>query len=142
MKVEVACPNEFQDKVTALLSNRYGNILETYETMDYVTFTSEVLLYDMFGFTTDLRANTQGKGEYTMEFLRYDYVRDDLEEQLHTEWVQENMEEKPKKAQKKKGKRHFGPECYYECKPFVLWEVPSSGEWKPDGLPKKQVKKN
>ena len=74
MKLEVACPREFQNKVIQLLSSRYSDIKETRETLDYVTFDCEVLLYDMFGFTADLRSNTEGKGEYTMEFLRYDYV--------------------------------------------------------------------
>lgn len=106
MKVEVACPVEFREKVIQLISLRYGEVKETFETFDFITFQADVLLYDMFGFTQALRANTEGKGEYTMEFLRYDYVRDELEEDLHQEWLEETAE----KIDKRKGSssRGFG----------------------------------
>lgn len=89
MKVEVNVPNQFLNKVIALIAETHGDIKEQEQTMEYTTLVAEVQLYDMFGFTANLRGVTEGKGEYSMEFLRYDYVRDDLEDTLHQEYKAE-----------------------------------------------------
>ena len=71
MKVEVRAPQEFQGAVVGQLNQRRG-IIETTETSDgYVTAVALVPLAAMFGYSTDIRSATQGKGEFTMEFARY-----------------------------------------------------------------------
>ncbi|NOK05238.1 MULTISPECIES: elongation factor G [unclassified Myxococcus] len=71
MKVEVQAPEDFQGSVVGQLNQRRGTILSTETAEGYVTAVAEVPLNTMFGYSTDLRSATQGKGEYTMEFSRY-----------------------------------------------------------------------
>jgi elongation factor G len=70
MKVEVEAPVEFQGSVVGQVNQRRGVILETVSD-ENVTVIAEVPLNTMFGYSTDLRSATQGKGNYTMEFARY-----------------------------------------------------------------------
>jgi elongation factor G len=70
MKVEVEAPVEFQGSVVGQINQRRGVILETISS-DVVTITAEVPLNTMFGYSTDLRSATQGKGNFTMEFAKY-----------------------------------------------------------------------
>ncbi len=74
MKVEVQAPEDFQGSVVGQLNQRRGTILETSNAEHYVTAVAEVPLNNMFGYSTDLRSATQGKGEFTMEFARYSPV--------------------------------------------------------------------
>jgi elongation factor G len=74
MKVEVQAPEEFQGSVVGQLNQRRGTIMST-ETRDgYLVAVAEVPLNTMFGYSTDLRSATQGKGEFTMEFAKYSPV--------------------------------------------------------------------
>ncbi len=71
MKVEVQAPEEFQGSVVGQLNQRRGTILSTENQEGYVVAVAEVPLNSMFGYSTDLRSATQGKGEFTMEFAKY-----------------------------------------------------------------------
>ncbi len=73
MKVEIDAPIEFQGSVVGQVNQRRGTILETVGG-DNVSVTCEVPLNAMFGYSTDLRSATQGKGTFTMEFARYAIV--------------------------------------------------------------------
>jgi elongation factor G len=82
MKVEVEAPTEFQGSVVGQVNQRRGVIMET-KTDETVTILAEVPLNTMFGYSTDLRSATQGKGNYTMEFSRYAPVpRQEQEEMI------------------------------------------------------------
>jgi elongation factor G len=70
MKVEVEAPKEFQGSVVGQINQRRGVILDT-TTDENVTVIAEVPLNTMFGYSTDLRSATQGKGNFTMEFAKY-----------------------------------------------------------------------
>ena len=48
-----------------------GSIISTEKLEGFVQAMAEVPLNDMFGYSTDLRSATQGKGEFTMEFQKY-----------------------------------------------------------------------
>ena len=83
MKVEVQAPEEFQGSVIGQLNQRRGTIVSTENAEGYVTAVAEVPLNQMFGYSTDLRSATQGKGEFTMEFAKYAPVpRNEQEEMM------------------------------------------------------------
>jgi len=71
MKVEVQFPEEFQGVVLGQINQRRGTIISTEKLEGFVQAVAEVPLNDMFGYSTDLRSVTQGKGEFSMEFARY-----------------------------------------------------------------------
>merc|ERR1712142_452087 len=106
MKVEIAVPTEFTNNTVEVVTNRHGTIIEQDEDMEFTTILAEVMLDDMFGFTAELRQNTQGKGEYTMEFARYDYIREETESRLVEEYKKSLQPEvKGKKRAAKKAGR-------------------------------------
>ena len=72
MKVEIQAPEEFQGSVVGQINQRRGIILEHRDARRLRrSIDAEVPLNDMFGYSTDLRSATQGKGEFTMEFAKY-----------------------------------------------------------------------
>jgi elongation factor G len=86
MKVEVAVPEEFQGGVVGELNRRRGVIQSSETAEGYVAVVAEVPLNLMFGYSTDLRSATQGKGEFTMEFARYQQVMRADQEVLMAEY--------------------------------------------------------
>jgi elongation factor G len=71
MKVEIQAPEDFQGAVVGQVNQRRGIIISTETREGYFVCVAEVPLNEMFGYSTDLRSATQGKGEFTMEFSRY-----------------------------------------------------------------------
>ena len=82
MKVQISAPNEFKGNVFGLINQRRGIIGETTEENNTSVVNAEVPLSEMFGFSTILRSSTQGKGEFTMEFLKYGKVPNAVAEEL------------------------------------------------------------
>jgi elongation factor G len=82
MKVSVECPSEFQGNVMVTINRRRGSIMSSAEDGVFTTIEAEVPLAEMFGYATTLRSLTQGKGEFTMEFLRYAKVPESVAEEL------------------------------------------------------------
>ncbi len=82
MKLQTAAPEEFQGSVVGQINQRRGLILNTGSLNSYVQVDAEVPLSEMFGYSTDLRSCTQGKGEFTMEFLKYAPVPRNVQEEL------------------------------------------------------------
>ena len=86
MKVEVSAPEEYQGNVMGQINQRRGIIVGSSNAEGYLTAQAEVPLSAMFGYSTDLRSATQGKGEFTMEFAKYAPVpkqeQDDLIKQF------------------------------------------------------------
>lgn len=76
MKVEVEIPIEFQGTVMGGLAKRRGIIVNSFGHSDYGSISAEVPLAEMFGYSTELRSMTQGKGEYTMEYLEHRVLPD------------------------------------------------------------------
>jgi elongation factor G len=74
MKVSISGPTEFQGNMFGLINQRRGVIIDTTDENNTSTVNAEVPLSEMFGFSTILRSSTQGKAEFTMEFLKYGKV--------------------------------------------------------------------
>ncbi|AEY95289.1 FABR227Cp [Eremothecium gossypii FDAG1] len=86
MTVTVTAPNEFQGNVITLLNKLQAVIQDTENGHDEFTMTSECSLNTMFGFATSLRASTQGKGEFSLEFKQYSPASPQLQKQLIEEY--------------------------------------------------------
>lgn len=83
MDVEIVVPSEFQGNVIGELNRRKGLIASTEETAEKLcVITAEVPLSNMFGYSTDLRSSTQGKGEFTMEYKRHSPVLASVQKEL------------------------------------------------------------
>jgi len=90
MSVEITFPEEFQGAVLGQINQRRGQIVSTDKEEGFVRAVSEVPLNDMFGYSTDLRSVTQGKGEFSMEFKKYAEVPRSLREALIEEYKKKN----------------------------------------------------
>jgi elongation factor G len=93
MKVEVTAPEDFQGSVVGQLNQRRGTIMETGTAEGYVTAVAEVPLNTMFGYSTDLRSATQGKGEFSMEFAKYAPVPRNESEALMAQYKEKQAAE-------------------------------------------------
>lgn len=71
MKTTVTAPNEFQGNIVGLLNKRNAIINDTEIGIEDFTITADCSMNAMFGFSSQLRAATQGKGEFGMEFSHY-----------------------------------------------------------------------
>ena len=71
MKTTITAPNEFQGNIVGLLNKRNSIISDTEIGPEDFTLYADCSLNSMFGFSTQLRAATQGKGEFGMEFSHY-----------------------------------------------------------------------
>ena len=79
MKVEVVTPEEFLGEIMGQLNARRGNILGTdVRPGNTQMVTAMVPLAEMFGYATDLRSATQGRGVFTMEFDHYSQVSENV----------------------------------------------------------------
>ncbi len=82
MKVEVSAPEEFQGNVMGQINQRRGIIQGSNADEGFSTVEAEVPLSEMFGYSTELRSATQGKGEFTMEFARYAKCPHNVQDEL------------------------------------------------------------
>jgi elongation factor G len=71
MKLSVEGPAEFQGAALKTIMQRRGTVIGTTEEAGFCRVDAEVPLAEMFGYATDLRSQTQGKAEFSMEFARY-----------------------------------------------------------------------
>lgn len=82
MKLEISAPEEFQGVAIGQINQRRGVIVGATMDAGYVVVEAEVPLSEMFGYSTDLRSVTQGKGEFSMEFLRYAQVPKNVQDEM------------------------------------------------------------
>ncbi|MGB9868119.1 MAG: elongation factor G [Bacillota bacterium] len=82
MRVEVIVPREFLGEVLSDLTSRRGHIEGMEERAGAQLIRARVPLAEMFGYATDLRSATQGRGTYTMQFLRYERLPDAIQAQI------------------------------------------------------------
>ncbi len=74
MKVEVIVPEDYMGSVNGDISSRRGNVEEMGDRGKNKVISAKVPLSEMFGYATELRSMTQGRGNYTMEFSHYSEV--------------------------------------------------------------------
>ena len=82
MKVEVIVPEQYMGDVIGDISSRRGRIEGMEARMGDQTIHSFVPLSEMFGYATDLRSRTQGRGMYSMEFDHYEEVSKSVAEKV------------------------------------------------------------
>ncbi|HPL63962.1 MAG TPA: elongation factor G [Syntrophales bacterium] len=82
MSVEVVAPKEYMGDVIGSLSSRRGKIVSIESRTGSEAVNAEVPLAEMFGYATDLRSKTQGRAVYTMQFLNYNAVSEDLAKEV------------------------------------------------------------
>ena len=72
MDLTVEVPAEFQGTVVGNLNRRKALIQDTEIRHDFCVISAHAPLGELFGYATDLRSQTQGKGEFSMEYLKHD----------------------------------------------------------------------
>jgi elongation factor G len=82
MSVEVIAPTDYLGSVMGDISSRRGQIREQEERGNAVAVMSFVPLSEMFGYATDLRSFTQGRGSYSMQFSHYNEVPKSISEKI------------------------------------------------------------
>ncbi len=82
MKVEVEVPTALQGPVAGDLSSRRGLIHATELRGAVTVISADVPLANMFGYATDLRSVTQGRGTFSMHFARYKQAPRDVQEEV------------------------------------------------------------
>ena len=82
MKLETTVPDEYQGAAVGQINQRRGSIVATTAFEGNCVIEAEVPLTEMFGYSTDLRSSTKGKGEFSMEFAKYAPVPRNIQEEL------------------------------------------------------------
>ncbi len=82
MKLSIDSPSEFRGNVLGSVSQRRGIVVSTDIDDAYTKIIAEVPLSEVFGYATVLRSLTQGKAEFTLEFLKYSKVPKSIAEEI------------------------------------------------------------
>lgn len=85
MKVEVTMPEEYMGDVIGDINSRRGRIEGMEDIASGKQVNAFVPLAEMFGYSTDLRSKTQGRGNYSMFFDRYEQVPKSVQEKIIAE---------------------------------------------------------
>jgi len=82
MKLEVIIPSEFFGDTIGDLSARRGRVEETSDRLNLKVIDAKIPLAEMFGYATTLRSLTEGRGNFTMEFNRYEEVPNNIAQEI------------------------------------------------------------
>ena len=82
MRLEVIVPKKFFGDVIGDLNARRGNVRETKDRLNLKVIEVEVPLAEMFGYVTNLRSLTEGRGTFTMEFKEYRKVPENIAQEI------------------------------------------------------------
>ncbi|MEK7574420.1 MAG: elongation factor G [Patescibacteria group bacterium] len=82
MKVQVIVPPDFLGEVNGDLNSRRGKIEAMTERLGVNVIDAKVPLSEMFGYATNIRSMTQGRGSFTMEFHNYEEVPNNITQQI------------------------------------------------------------
>jgi elongation factor G len=81
-KIEVTVPEEYMGDVIGDINSRRGKIEGLDMAAGAQIVRGYVPLAEMFGYATDLRSKTQGRGVYSMQFHHFDRIPDSIREKL------------------------------------------------------------
>ena len=84
MKLEVVVPEKFMGDVTGMINSKRGTIEAMGERGQSKVITAKVPLSELFGFTTQLRSATEGRGVPNLEFSNYAVVPRNVQEEIVT----------------------------------------------------------
>ena len=90
MQVDVVIPDEYMGDVMGDLSSRRGQIQGQESRTGAIAISSYVPLSEMFGYATELRSRTQGRGQYTMQPSHYEEVPKNIQEKIMTARAKNN----------------------------------------------------
>ena len=90
MKVEVITPDDYFGDIMGNVTARRGTIISTDDRAGAKVVDAEVPLSEMFGYATDLRSRTQGRGQFTMQFDHYAEVPRSVAEKVIGERAKKN----------------------------------------------------
>jgi elongation factor G len=96
MKTVITAPNEFQGNIVGLLNKRNAVINDTEIGPEEFTVTADCSLNAMFGFSSQLRAASQGKGEFSMEFSHYAPAPPQMQKEMVAKYEKERAERNKK----------------------------------------------
>lgn len=82
MKLEVIVPEKFMGEVIGDLNSKRAKIFSTKTRGEVKVVDAEVPLAEMFGYATNLRSMTEGRGSFTMEFSHYEEVPQHIQEKI------------------------------------------------------------
>ncbi len=90
MKVQIITPEDYFGDLMGNVSGRRGTIVGTDDRNGAKIIDAEVPLSEMFGYATDLRSRTQGRGQFTMQFDHYAEVPKSVSEKIITNRAHKN----------------------------------------------------
>jgi elongation factor G len=82
MLMEIECPEDFQGSVVGQVSSKRGMVVETETVSGLTKIIAEVPLAETFGYSTDLRSQTQGQGSFSMELCKYSPVPSSIQTEI------------------------------------------------------------
>ena len=82
MKVQIITPEDYFGDLMGNISGRRGTILGTDDRNGAKVIDAEVPLAEMFGYATELRSRTQGRGQFTMQFDHYSEVPSNISKDI------------------------------------------------------------
>ncbi len=82
MLMEIECPETFQGSVVGQVSSKRGMVVSTDTQNGATKIIAEVPLAETFGYSTDLRSQTQGQGSFSMELCKYSPVPSSIQTQI------------------------------------------------------------
>lgn len=82
MKVEVITPEDYFGDIMGNVTSRRGTIMGTEDRNGAKVIDAEIPLSEMFGYATDLRSRSQGRGQFTMQFDHYAQVPKSIAEKI------------------------------------------------------------
>ena len=93
MKLETTVPEEYQGPATGQVNQRRGIIVNTTSFEGSAVIEAHVPLSEMFGYSTDLRSATKGKGEFSMEFSHYSPCPRNIQDELVKKYAEKRAAE-------------------------------------------------